>query len=188
MSKSNYLGTEIKSWKDFVFNKVTYSLSHLDSHIFEVTDERKPDNIIEYKIHVTYGFHCFAKDEENLTEADRVKLNYDAPRESRPFNFRRYELSKYLPGIINSLGDPGTLVFHRGYENYATMKIVDDNGIEVDYIVSFSIFREQKKLRLHVRTAYPESNGIGKVKKVRFFTLAHNALHGKPMPKPPGHK
>ncbi|MFT5350252.1 MAG: hypothetical protein ACI909_002371 [Planctomycetota bacterium] len=182
MPKNNLLGSEIKSWKDFVLDGKNYDLSHLDSHGIQVVDDRNSDNVRTYNIYVTYSFHCFAKDDGTLSEEDKIKLNYDAHRDSRPFNIRRYNLSKNLPDIINSLGNKETLVFHRGYENYATYKALDEDGNEVDYIVSFSIFKEQKKLRLHVRTAYPEDNGIGKVKKVSIFVLAYNALHSKKMP------
>ena len=101
----------------------------------------------------------------DLTESEKIKLNYDAARESRPFHFKRYNLSKGLPDMIKSLAAPNTLVFHRGYEIYATYKVVNDEGVSIDYIVSFSVFREQKKLRLHVRTVFPEEKSIGQVKK-----------------------
>ena len=39
MSKNNFIGTEIKSSRDFVLDAETYNLSHLDSHILEVVDE-----------------------------------------------------------------------------------------------------------------------------------------------------
>ena len=182
MSKNNILGSEIKSWKDFVLDGVTYDLSHLNYHRLEIIDDRNPEKVIIYNLHVTYSFHCFAKDDGNLSEQDKEKLNYDARKDSRPFNLRRYELSKNLPDIINSLGNREIFVFHSGRENYATYKVVDDHGNEVDYIVYFSIYKEQKKLRLHVSTGFPEDAGARKMKKVSIFALAHNALHGKKMP------
>ena len=184
MSSHNYIGTEIKSWRAFELDGKTYSLSHLDSCQLEYVDNRNPNQSYTYRIHVTYSFHCFAKDDASLTESQKEELNYSAPKDSRSFNFRRYKLSKSLPDIIQSLGDPNTLIYHKGHENYATCKIIEESGQSTDYVVLFSIFREKRKLRLHVSTAYPEDNGIGIIKKVRFFTLAHNALKGKPMPKP----
>ena len=77
-----------------------------------------------------------------------------------------------------------TLVCHAGYGNFATVKIVDSNGIEVDYFVVFTVFRESKKLRLHVESAYPKYDGIGKIKKVRFFVIAKNLLNNKKLPSP----
>ena len=57
MSKNNFIGTEIKSSRDVVLDAETYNLSHLDSHILEVVDDRKPNNIFIYKFYVAYSFH-----------------------------------------------------------------------------------------------------------------------------------
>jgi len=126
----------------------------------------------------------FAKESEDLTSEQLESLMYRAPKESRPFNFERYYLSKQLPSIIKALGKSTTLVIHAGYGNYATVKVLDSEGVEVDYFVAFKVFREKKKLRLHVASAYPKYEGIGKVKKVKFFTIANNLLKGKKLPKP----
>ena len=109
---------------------------------------------------------------------------YKSPRESRAFNFERYELSKQLPNIIKSLGDKETLVCHAGYGKFATVRIVDSNGIEANYFVPFAVFKESKKLRLHVQSAYLIYEGIGKVKKVGFFVIVNNLLNNRKLPKP----
>ncbi|EOV7014746.1 hypothetical protein ACOQ5X_005386, partial [Escherichia coli] len=52
------------------------------------------------------------------------------------------------------------------------------------YFVAFKAFREKKKLRLHITSAYPASekpNG----RSVKFFAIAYNLLRNKPLPKPP---
>ncbi|MFM6311187.1 MAG: heat-shock protein, partial [Dolichospermum sp.] len=64
------------------------------------------------------------------------------------------------------------------------VKVLDSNGIEVDYFVVFTVFRESKKLRLHIQSAYPKYDGIGKVEKVRFFVIAKNLLNNKKLPTP----
>ena len=61
---------------------------------------------------------------------------------------------------------------------------MDSNGIEVEYFVAFAAFRESKGLRLHIHSAYPIYEGIGKVKKVGFFVIAKNLLQNKELPKP----
>jgi len=76
-----------------------------------------------------------------------------------------------------------TLVCHAGYGNFATVKILDSNGIEINYFVVFNVFRENKKLRLHIQSAYPKYDGIGKIKKVSFFTIAKNLLNNQKLPK-----
>ncbi|REY77210.1 stationary phase growth adaptation protein, partial [Mycobacterium tuberculosis] len=51
------------------------------------------------------------------------------------------------------------------------------------YFVPFKVYRERKKLRLHVTSAYPvKERPSGK--PVSFFKIAHNLLRGKPLPKP----
>jgi hypothetical protein len=109
---------------------------------------------------------------------------YQAPKDSRPFNFERYELSNHLPMIIDALGEKETLVFHAGYGSFAAVKVLDRSGNEIDYFVSFVVFKEKKKLRLHVQSAYPLDRKLGNVKKVGFLSIAKNLLLGKKLPKP----
>ena len=175
---------EVIAWKNFILNGDIYDLSHLNAHWVEYLDQRDEENPITYKFIVTYGLHCFTKDSDDLSSEESQLLMYSAPRESRQFNFERYQLSKQLPSIIKSLGDKETLVCHAGYGNFATVKILDSNGIEVDYYVVFAVFKEVKKLRLHVQSAYPKYESIGKVKKVGFFVIAKNLLNNKKLPKP----
>jgi hypothetical protein len=183
----NTVATEVKRWREFTVNGVTYDLSHLDVHWVEYTDNRDQDNIHVYKFIVTYSMHCFAKDQDELTEEERQALMYFAKNpknEKRPFNLERYYLSKQLPEIIKSLGEASSYVFHAGYGNYATAKIIDADGNEFEYFVAFSVFREAKKLRLHVQSAYPLDTAKGKRKKVGFFVIAHNLLKNKKLPEP----
>jgi hypothetical protein len=175
---------EVIAWKNFILNGDIYDLSHLNAHWVEYLDQRDEENHITYKFIVTYGLHCFTKDSDDLSSEESQLLMYSAPRESRQFNFERYQLSKQLPSIINSLGYKETLVCHAGYRKFATVKILDSNGIEVDYYVVFAVFKEVKNLRLHVLSAYPKYEGIGKVKKVGFFVIAKNLLNNKKLPKP----
>ena len=184
MSRNNLVGSEVRAWRHFELNGKIYDLSHLDAHWITIVDDRKPDIPISYRIHVTYSFHCFAKDDGSLDANEIERHMYHARKESRPFHFGRYELSKQLPTIIASLNDPRTYVFHRGHEQYATTKVTNIDGEEIDYMVVFNVFREHRQLRLHVSSAYPVPDGIGQTKKVSIYVLAHNALHKKPMPRP----
>jgi hypothetical protein len=137
-----------------------------------------------YRFIVTYGLHCFTKDSDDLSSEELQSLNYKAPRESRAFNLERYEFSKYLPKIIASLAERSTLVCHAGYGKFAIVRVVDSRGNEVDYFVVFTVFKEEKKLRLHVQSAYLKYEGVGKIKKVGFFVIARNLLSNKKLPSP----
>lgn len=175
---------EVIKWRNFSANGQIYDLSHLNAHWAEYIDDRDINKPVTYKFIVTYGFHCFTKASDDLTDEQSNLLMYHAPKESRPFNFERYHLSKQLPNIVKALGDQTTLVIHAGYGNYATVKVLDSRGIEVDYFVAFTVFREKKKYRLHVVSAYPKYDGIGKIQKVKFFTIANNLSKGKKLPRP----
>jgi hypothetical protein len=155
--------TEVISWRGFTLNGNVYDLSHLDAHWAEYIDEKDENNLIKYRFIITYGLHCFTKDSEELSSES---LMYKSPRESRAFNFERYELSKYLPKIIETLGDQSTLVCHAGYGKFAIIRVLDSQGNEVDYFVVFTVFKEEKKLRLHVQSAYPKYEGAGKSKRL----------------------
>lgn len=183
MSKNfNTVKTEVICWRNFTFNSEIYDLSHLNTHWIEYIDYRDENNPIPYKFIVTYGLHCFTKESKELTKEESELLMYSAPKESRPFNIERYHLSKELPNIIRSLGERTTLVYLAGYGNFATVKILDSNGIEVNYFVVFTAFRESRRLRLHITSAYPLEKDIGKRKKVNFFVIAKNLLNNKKLP------
>jgi hypothetical protein len=175
----------VKKWKAFQLANTNYDLSHLNGHVAEYTDSRDPAKPFIYRFFVTYSFHCFTKDDQSLNASEREQLMYHAPKEARPFNFERYELSKKLPDIIKSLAQPHILVRHAGNDRFVTVKILDQEGNDIDYYVFFKVFRENKKLRIHVVSAYLRTDSLGKSKKIGFFTIAYNTLHNKPITIPP---
>lgn len=176
--------SEVQKWKNFLHpDGEIRDLSFFDAH--EVTYIQsavgKPDR--EYRFYVTYSFHCFCKDYSSLTSDERVALMYHAPKESRPFCDRRYALARqFLRDIIQTLGV--RKVMHAGYGSYAAVEVQLDNGETGFYYVVFDVFREKKKFRLHVTSAYPvEAKPGGKT--VSFFVIAYNLSVGKKLPEPP---
>ena len=175
---------EVKNWRNFILDGNIYDLSHINAQCIEYLDKRDANKPITYSFIVTYGSHCFTKDVEGNSREESQRLMYYAPKESRPFNFERYELSKQLPSIIASLGNQETLVCHAGHGKYAVVRLLDSNGYKVDYFIPFAVFRESKKLRLHIQSAYPIYEGVGKINKVGFFVIAKNLLLNKKLPQP----
>lgn len=175
---------EVTHWRSFSLEGKNYDLSHLDAHTIEYFDERDPKNLRKYRFQVTYSFHCFTENNPSLTPEDSKVWTYKSPKEARHFSLERYHLSKGLPDIIKSLGTPETKVFHAQRGNYSIVKVSSPSGLEVSYLVIFSVFKEKKKLKLHVESAYPKEN-LGRMKKVNFWIIAHNLLMGKPLPRPP---
>lgn len=184
MSKKFNTVEEVISWRNFSADGQIYDLSHLNAHWVEYLDDRDKEKLITYRFIVTYGFHCFTKESEELTREQSESLMYHSRQESRPFNFERYHLSKQLPSIVKALSENTTLVIHAGYGNYAAVKVLNSEGVEVDYFVAFKVFRDKKKFRLHVMSAYPKYDGLGKIQKVKFFTIANNLFKGKKLPTP----
>ena len=182
MTRSSLNLDEQEQFAPFKYDDQDFDLSHLDSHTVDYIHKSPGKSDIQYRFYVTYGMHCFAKDYDDLTAADREKLLYHANKESRPFCFRRYHLSKKLRSIIGNL--PNEFVFHGGYSAYATCKAQDINGDEVEYYVSFSVFRQKKKLRIHVMSAYPLDESLGKRKKVGFFNIARAVKQNNKLPSP----
>jgi hypothetical protein len=163
---------EVQSWGQFTHQASIYDLSHLDAHkvVYTAKDRR-------YEFIVTYSFHVFAKVTEGMNSEQHDELMFHARKESRPFNFNRYFLSLKLPEIIERLADSKTLCFHAARGSFATCKVLDSEGNEINYIVLFKAFREKKKLRLHITTAYP-AEPPGRVKKINFIAIAKNTLLG----------
>lgn len=135
-----------------------------------------------YRFWVTYSLHCFTKDYEHQTNEEKQSLMYHAPKESRPFCQHRYNLARtHLKRTILAL--PESNVIHAGYGSCAVIEVDLDGGDKAFYFVAFRAFREKKKLRLHVTSAYPISEKQ-KGKSVKFFTIAYNLLRNKQLPQP----
>lgn len=177
---------EVMSWRPFKpANGDAVDLSFLDAHQVTFIHKAEEKSDIEYTFWVTYSFHCFAKDYPELSKEDRSLLMYYAPNSARPFCYKRYELAKkHLRNIIDNLGAPETIVTHAGYGSYATCEILTETGNTIWYFVPFTVYREKKKFRIHVTSAYPLDEKPGHKGKVGFFKIAHNLKNNKKLPAP----
>lgn len=173
----NFGGGEkhVQQWRAFEVDGTIYDCSHLDAHVVNYTN---PENNETYCFYVTYSHHCFCKTDEVLVLDNAWIYPYD--KDPRHFHPGRYELSKLLPRIIESL--PTTHTVHAGYDSYAIAE-ANMNGVVTCYFVVFTVFRSNKKFRLHVQSAYPLDHRP-KMKKVGFFNIARALKVGKPLPKP----
>ena len=174
---------EVEKWRPFGHpDGDIRDLSFLDAHQAVYVQHHEGKEPLEYRFWVTYSLHCFTKDYEHHTNEEKQSLMYHAPKESRPFCQHRYNLARiHLKRIILAL--PESNVIHAGYGSYAVIE-VDLNGRDkAFYFVAFRAFREKKKLRLHVTSAYPISEKQ-KGKSVKFFTIAYNLFRNKQLPQP----
>ncbi|MGL6142759.1 MAG: stationary phase growth adaptation protein [Enterobacterales bacterium] len=174
---------EVKKWHPFIdVEGESWDLSFLDAHTVTYTHhcEGKVDRV--YKFIVSYSCHCFCKAYPEQSEDEKRTLMYHSPRESRPFCKLRYGLAKrYLREIMLSLDQQR--IIHAGHGSYAVVEVLNEEGERCFYHVPFKAFREKKKLRLHVTSAYPVTARPGGG-KVGFYVIAHNLMTGKSLPHP----
>jgi hypothetical protein len=141
-------------WKPFHFRGNIYNLSHL--HPCSITYEQAargnaPARV--YKVDVIFGLHCFTRGAVGGGLVDRTLL-YSDDRETRSFDFARYELSKLLPELVREL--PLRKCFHTGKGNFFTIEMVREDGKAIEYDVFFAATRSSIKgrLNLFVQSAY----------------------------------
>ena len=175
---------EVQKWKAFEHpDGFLRDLSFLDAHEAFYTHSELGKKDVVYKFIVTYSFHCFAKEYEHQTEEEKAALMYLAPKDKRPFCDRRYSLAKqHLRAAIEGLG--GKKVVHASAGSYAVIEVDLGQGETECYFVAFRAFREMKKLRLHVTSAFPVA-GKQNGHSVSFFAIARNLLANRALPHPP---
>jgi hypothetical protein len=141
----------IQEWPEFEHEGVKYDLTHLACHevLFKATKQ-------DYKFVVTYGLHCFTKDDSG----NNIPYQYPDGRHSQTVCLERYEASKKLRGIVEKL-DAAT-IYHTEGERFFTMDVLNSaTGQFEPYKVCLAFFREHRVLRIHVTSAYFARTGEG---------------------------
>lgn len=171
------------AWSPFVHDGVTYELTHL--HPLTLTFEQaaqagKPQRI--YSVQVIFSLHCFTR-AALKTEDLQGPLRYADSRETRIFDFARYEQSKRLVEIVEAL--PTSPCFHTNHGNFFTVKSLNPStGQQETYEVYFTASRSSSKgtpLNLFVQSAYVRDRHHANKpsrKKISFFVILHNTLNG----------
>jgi hypothetical protein len=137
-----------------------------------------------YKTDVTFSSHCFTRGLKDGEQPERALL-YSDVRETRIFDFRRYTLSKYLPGIVDGLAE--RKCFHTGVGNFFTVEICDENGSPAEYEIFFKAYKPAKKgtISLSVESAYvrdkQHANAKPFGKAIGFYVILFNTLNNKPI-------
>jgi hypothetical protein len=173
-------------WQPFLHQNVAYDLSHLHprSIIYEQpAEDGKP--AIQYPVEVSFSLHCFTRGIEESERPDRTLL-YSDSRETRVFDFQRYELSKQLTDIVQDLAR--RKCYNTGKGNFFTVVVTGDQGQEVEYDIFFEASRSPKKgLVLFVQSAYLRDAQHGskpRAKPIRFYVILYNTLNNKPIKMP----
>lgn len=153
-------------WKPFTFDGKTYELTHLHPRACSYRQPEKAGNPARsYDVDVLFSLLCFTRAIEP-SETPAAGILYSDNREIRIFDFQRYEFSKRLPAIFESLAQ--RKCYHTGKGNFFSVDIVNENGTVSEYDIFFAASRSSKKgrLNLFVQSAY-----------------VRDALHGSNRPK-----
>jgi hypothetical protein len=176
------------SWKPLVYQGEMYDLSHLHPKLIDVVQPAKdgmPERI--YRVQLIYSLHTFTRGVKPRESSDAALL-YSDSRESRVFDFGRYELSKQLPAIVEGL--QARKCYHSGKGNFFVIEIVGSGAAPVEYEVYFEASRSSQKgvLNLFVQSAYvrdeEHKGGRPNKKPIRFCVLLFNIQNNKPIRTP----
>jgi hypothetical protein len=154
-----------KVWEPFSINGVEYDLAHLTAH--EVTYKGKNDN---YTFVVTYGLHCFTKDDVEHS----ILETYTDGREARQINLERYEASKRLRAIVEDFASKK--FYQTTTEKFFTFEALNtlSNTVE-QYKICFCIFKENRLSRLHITTAFFDNRPVQQTQQYSIFKIAMDA-------------
>ncbi len=127
-------------------------------------------------IQVGFGLHCFTRE---CKPDDPESEFYRDDREERTFDYGRYELSKHLKQIAQSL-DRRRCEFGR-QDNFLTVDLVTHQDVQVRYGVFFNL----RKLRgnevlLVIQSAYElnPTKPVPRIGKIGFKVLVGHTLRG----------
>lgn len=130
------------AWQPFNFEATSYSLAHLHPYRMEFDQPatgKAPAR--KFQVQVIFSLHCFTRNLKDGEPAPAKAMLYSDSRETRIFDFRRYELSKQLPAIIQQL--QGRKCFHSGKGNYFVIELVSEAGEQNEYEVYFDASRRE---------------------------------------------
>lgn len=173
-------------WAPFQYGEATYDLSHLHPRqvVFrQAAADGRPER--EYVVQVIFGLHCFTRNPKDGEPAPEPALWYSDSRESRIFDFGRYELSKQLPGVIDQLLE--RKCYHSGKGNFFVVELVTVDGQKAEYEIYFDASRASVKgvVNLYVQSAYvrdqKHAGNRPKRKPIRFQIILFNIANGRPI-------
>lgn len=138
-----------------------YHLDHLQPRQFDLTIAS-----ITYSIEVYYSWHVF-------TEASAIEktpdFRYTHQGETRYFCIERYEQSKLLPDLIETLDH--CFVYHSNRENYFFVKDLNPFPYHVFFIARPTPRRKDASIVLNVLSAYTKKRPIKSAPAIKFTTF-----------------
>jgi hypothetical protein len=169
------------NWRAFKLDDQVYDLGHLDEFAYNLTipaKDEKPAQV--YRLNVTFSIHCFTRSARDGEIIER-SVAYSDSRETRIFDVDRYQQSKRLREMLETLADKKC--YHDKHGNYYVFEVEDKAGVKRYYSVFFAVSKAGKKagLNLYVTTAHirPKPPGGKNVKPVRFSVIVRNIWTSK---------
>lgn len=168
-------------WKPFQYDGKAYDLAHLHPRTFRFerpAEGNKPAEV--YKVDTIFTSHCFTREPKKAEIYNKSQV-YPNDHENRLFDFRRYELSKQLPEIIQTL--PARKPRHNNNRrNFFSVEVIAENGATIEYDIFFKVRKVAKgRLEMIVETAFvrdPDYNSLRpEGKPIRFWIILHNTLN-----------
>ena len=159
-----------QKWESQKYGNITFDMSHLNAHELTIRS-----NKMDYKLIVTYGLHCFTKNDSLFSLPIYIK---DSSGDTRELDLERYSASKELKNILSSEDIWDKLRFYKSDEKryFTIYKMNNITGKIEPYKICVTLFKENRLLRLHVLTAYFLREGFGSEdnplpKNMRSFTI-----------------
>lgn len=175
-------------WAPFNYAGQTYALDHLHPRRITFVQPATANRpMLVYAVQVIYSLHCFTRKPKDGERTDSA-MHYADARETRVFDFARYELSKQLPTVIEQLID--RKCFHSGRGNFFVVELTTVAGEKAEYEIYFEASRAATKgiVNLYVQSAYvrdrQHADSRPKRKPIRFQIILHNVSTGKPIAMP----
>lgn len=172
------------AWRPHEAGDASYDLEHLHPYQREHVVAAKGNNPERrIKLQVSYGLHCFTRKPRKDEQVQFAEW-YSDSRERRVFCPERWELSKQLPEIIETLG--GRRCLHTDREEFVTLEVVQW-GRKFDYAVFFTVSKARKSqadLNLFVNSAHERYNALKHKKPIKFEIILMNRLTGKAIKAP----
>jgi hypothetical protein len=167
-----------QAWQSVEHEGIVYSFEHLNAKTYEYLNIDKSK---KYIVYVTVSHHVFTVSSKKATESHITRYPH-CPEDERIFCMERYNMSFSLPRILENL--PNEYCYHGGHKRFCVCEAKDEKEFIIHYQVVFRVWRYQKRLRLHVESAYPLLGRPSGKKKVNFLVICHNAEVGKELPSP----
>jgi hypothetical protein len=166
------------SWKSRKIQGVTYSLTHLDPFVINVTP--KGQGAPTYKVNVNFGSHVFTR---SLEPGDTPDFHVRDGRDIRCFCLDRHAFSLRLPALIRERASKKAYFGHR--RNYLFFDSIP--GQTSPYAAFFDVARARSKhfdVAMFVVSAYEKPRLPKTLPSISFATLIAKTATGETVIRP----